>query len=147
MQDDAEKEKEIFLGMLAFRDTGKHPEHATRYVRGQMMRFLIVGVLVLFAAGGCSHKVTVEDLEGFEIAVSTQDDVLRKVGEPNKKLDAGEFIVYAYRIDGEEYVLNFVNTPDGYRFLKTSKLTDEFRNFLKDKYENLTEEPFPLAWQ
>ena len=112
-----------------------------------MIRFLIVGVLVLLAVGGCSHKVTFKDLEGFEIAVSTQDDVLRKVGEPNKKLDGGEFIAYAYSIDGEEYVLNFVKTPDGYRFLKTSKLTDEFRNFLKDKYENLTEEPFPLAWQ
>ena len=147
MQDDPEKEKEISLDMLAFRHTGQRPGHATRYVRGQMMRFLIVGVLVLFAVGGCSHQVTVEDLEGFEIAMSTQDDVLRKVGEPNKKLDAGEFIVYAYSIDGEEYVLNFVNTPDGYRFLKTSKLTDEFRNFLKDKYENLTEQPFPLAWQ
>ena len=133
--------------MLAFSDTGERPDHATRYVRGQMIRFLMIGMLDLFAVGGCSHRVTAEDLESFEIAVSTQDDVLRKVGEPNKKLDAGEFIVYAYSIDGEEYVLNFVNTPDGYRFLKTSKLTDEFRNFLKDKYENLTEEPFPLAWQ
>ena len=147
MQDDPEKEKESSLDMLAFRHTGQRLGHATRYVQGQMMKFLIVGVLVLFAVGGCSHKVAVEDLEGFEIAVSTQDDVLRKVGEPNKKLDAGEFIAYAYSIDGEDYVLNFVNTPDGYRFLKTSKLTDEFRNFLKDKYENLTEEPFPLAWQ
>ena len=97
------------------------------------MRLLIAAVLVLITLGGCSHKVTVGDLEGFEITVSTQDDVLRKVGEPNKKLDAGDFIVYAYKIDGEEYVLNFVNTPDGYRFLKTSKLTDEFRNFLKEK--------------
>ena len=147
MQDTPEKEEKIFLDMLAFRHTGQRLGHATRYVQGQMMKFLIVGVLVLFAVGGCSHKVAVEDLEGFEIAVSTQDDVLRKVGEPNKKLDAGEFIAYAYSIDGEDYVLNFVNTPDGYRFLKTSKLTDEFRNFLKDKYENLTEEPFPLAWQ
>ena len=111
------------------------------------MRLLIAAVLVLLSLGGCSHKVTVGDLEGFKITVSTQNDVLRKVGEPNKKLDAGDFIVYAYKIDGEEYVLNFVNTPDGYRFLKTSKLTDEFRNFLKEKYENLTEEPFPLAWQ
>ena len=147
MQDDPEKEKEISLDMLAFRHTGQRLGHASRYACGQMIRLLMIGSLVLFAVGGCSHKVTVEDLEGFEIAVSTQDDVLRKVGEPNKKLDAGEFIVYAYRIDGEEYVLNFVNTPDGYRFLKTFKLTDEFRNFLKDKYENLTEEPFPLAWQ
>ena len=107
----------------------------------------MIGVLVLFAVGGCSHKVTVEDLESFEIAVSTEDDALRKVGAPNKKLDTGEFIVYAYSIDGEEDVLNFVNTTDGFRFLKTSKLTNEFRNYLKEKYENLTEEPFPPAWQ
>ena len=147
MQDTPENEEKIFLDMLAYRHTGQLTHYATRYACGQMIRSLMIGVLVLFAVGGCSYKVTVEDLEGFEIAVSTQDDVLRKVGEPNKKLDAGEFIVYAYSIDGEEYVLNFVNTPDGYRFLKTSKLTDEFRNFLKDKYENLTEQPFPLAWQ
>ena len=91
--------------------------------------------------------MTVEDLEGFEVTVSTQDDVLRRVGEPSRKLDAGEFIVYAYKIDGEEYVLSFVHTSDGYRFLKTSKLTDEMRNFLKETFENLTEEPFPLSWQ
>ena len=109
--------------------------------------FIFFRVLVLFAVGGCSHKVTVEDLESFEIAVSTEDDALRKVGAPNKKLDTGEFIVYAYSIDGEEYVLNFVNTTDGFRFLKTSKLTNEFRNYLKEKYENLTEKPFPPAWQ
>ena len=44
------------------------------------MRLLIAAVLVLITLGGCSHKVTVGDLEGFEITVSTQDDVLRKVG-------------------------------------------------------------------
>ncbi len=112
-----------------------------------MMRLLITAILLPLTLGGCSHEVTVADLESFEITVSTQDDVLRKVGQPNKKLDAGDLIVYAYKIDGEEYVLNFVNTPDGYRFLKTSKLNDEFRNYLKEKYENLTEKPFPLAWQ
>ena len=111
------------------------------------MRLLITALLAPLTLDGCSHEVTVADLESFEITVSTQDDVLRKVGQPNKKLDAGDLIVYAYKIDGEEYVLNFVNTPDGYRFLKTSKLNDEFRNYLKEKYENLTEEPFPLAWQ
>ena len=106
-----------------------------------------IASLMLISLGGCSHRVTVEDLEGFEVTVSTQDDVLRRVGEPSRKLDAGDFIVYAYKIDGEEYVLIFVYTSDGYRFLKTSKLTDEMRNFLKEKYENRTEEPFPLSWQ
>ena len=93
------------------------------------MKFFITAILAPLTLVGCSHEVTVADLESFEITVSTQDDVLRKVGQPNKKLDAGDLIVYAYKIDGEEYVLNFVNTPDGYRFLKTSKLNDEFRNY------------------
>ena len=125
----------------------KVTHQAISSMRGGMMRFFITAILAPLTLVGCSHEVTVADLESFEITVSTQDDVLRKVGQPNKKLDAGDLIVYAYKIDGEEYVLNFVNTPDGYRFLKTSKITDEFRNFLKEKYENLTEEPFPLAWQ
>ena len=125
----------------------KVTHQAISSMRGGMMKFFITAILAPLTLVGCSHEVTVADLESFEITVSTQDDVLRKVGQPNKKLDAGDLIVYAYKIDGEEYVLNFVNTPDGYRFLKTSKLTDEFRNFLKEKYENLTEEPFPLAWQ
>ena len=116
-------------------------------MREGMMRLLITAILPPLTFSGCSQEVTVADLESFEITVSTQDDVLRKVGQPNKKLNAGDLIVYAYKIDGEEYILNFVNTPDGYRFLKTSKLNDEFRNYLKEKYENLTEEPFPLAWQ
>ena len=111
------------------------------------MRFLFVAMLVSVTLGGCSHKVSIEDLESFETTTSTQDDVLRKVGKPNKQLHAGDLIVYAYEIDGEEYVLNFVNTPDGYRFLKTSKLTDAFRSFLKEKFEHHTEEPFPFAWQ
>ena len=111
------------------------------------MRFLFVAMLVSVTLGGCSHKVSIEDLESFETTTSTQDDVLRKVGKPNKKLHTEDFIVYAYKMDGEQHVLSFVHTPDGYRFLKTSKLTDEMRNFLKENYENLTEEPFPLSWQ
>jgi len=125
----------------------KVTHQAISSMRGGMMKFFIAAILAPLTLVGCSHEVTVADLESFEITVSTQDDVLRKVGQPNKKLDAGDLIVYAYKIDGEEYVLNFVNTPDGYRFLKTSKLNDEFRNYLKEKYENLSEEPFPLAWQ
>ena len=125
----------------------KVTHQAISSMRGGMMKFFIAAILAPLTLVGCSHEVTVADLESFEITVSTQDDVLRKVGQPNKKLDAGDLIVYAYKIDDEEYVLNFVNTPDGYRFLKTSKLNDEFRNYLKEKFENLTEEPFPLAWQ
>ena len=97
-----------------------------------MIKFLFVNMLVTVTLGGCSHKVSIEDLESFETTTSTQNDVLRKVGRPNKKLHAWDFIVYAYKIDGEEYVLNFVNTPDEYRFLKTYKLTDAFRSFLKE---------------
>ena len=53
-----------------------------------MIKFLFVNMLVTVTLGGCSHKVSIEDLESFETTTSTQDDVLRKVGRPNKKLHA-----------------------------------------------------------
>ena len=51
---------------------------AISFMRGGMMRLLITALLAPLTLVGCSHEVTVADLESFEITVSTQDDVLRR---------------------------------------------------------------------
>ena len=74
--------------MVVVRHSGRRTPYATKPIWGTMIKFLFVNMLVTVTLGGCSHKVSIEDLESFETTTSTQDDVLRKVGRPNKKLHA-----------------------------------------------------------
>ena len=64
------------------------------------MRLLSAAVLGLLVFGGCSHKVTIEDLEGLQVRTITQgsageihgitaDEVIKICGKPDKEFLAG----------------------------------------------------------
>ena len=96
------------------------------------MRFLVAAV-VLVAFGGCSHKVTFEDLESLtasgditsesqEELPSKLEDVKRICGEPTRELlienkdHKWDALILAYEVDGKEFLLSFSRGKEAYPF-------------------------------
>ena len=79
-------------------------------MRRGMMRILIVA-LFLLTVGGCSHKVTLEDLVNLKYETSLSD-VKRLLGEPDRELAFGTTPDYrdhlvVYVVGWEEFLLIF----------------------------------------
>ena len=105
-----------------------------------MMRFL-TAALVLLALGGCSQKVTLEDLESLQVRTITQsgageihgitaDEVIELCGKPDKEFLAGNgataFLFYRYAVDGKDYFLRFEGNYDSDNKLSTELVQSEW---------------------
>jgi len=105
-----------------------------------MMRFLMAA-LVLLALGGCSQKVTLEDLESLQVRTITQsgageihgitaDEVIKLCGKPDKEFLAGNgataFLFYRYAVDGKDYFLRFEGNYDSDNKLSTELVQSEW---------------------
>ena len=89
------------------------------------MRLLSTAVLGLLVFGGCSHKVTIEDLEGLQVRTITQgsageirgitaDEVRKICGNPDKEFLAGNgaAVFFAYTVVEKNYFLRSEGSYD-----------------------------------
>ena len=105
------------------------------------MRLLSTAVLGLLIFGGCSRKVTIEDLEGLQVRTITQgsageihgitaDEVVKICGKPDKEFLAGNgaaaFLFFAYAVDEKEYFLRFEGSYDSDHTLSTELVQSEW---------------------
>ena len=120
-----------------------------------MMRFLITAV-VLVAFGGCSQKVTLEDVDNLKHNETTPSDVKSLFGEPDRELAFGTTPDYrlhlvVYVVGWEEFLLIFdrgSELPESEFILNgKQRLTAKKKKLLADDYLNKFEKPIPLSWQ
>ena len=97
------------------------------------MRLLSATALGLLIFGGCSHNITIRDLEGLQVRTITQgsaDEVLKICGKPDKEFLAGNgaaaFLFFAYAVDEKEYFLRFEGSYDSEHKLSTELVQSEW---------------------
>ena len=119
-----------------------------------MIKFSVAAV-VLLALGGCSQKVTLEDLGNLKHETSLSD-VKRILGEPDRELAFGTTPDYrlhlvVYVVGWEEFLLIFdrgSELPESEFILNgKQRLTAKKKKLLADDYLNKFEKPIPLSWQ
>ena len=120
------------------------------------MRFLITAV-VLVAFGGCSQKVTLEDVDNLKHNETTPSDVKSLFGEPDRELAFGTTPDYdthlmVYVIGWEEILLIFRKKPeltesDDFVLTTKQKFPTKKKKLLAEDYLKKFGKPIPPAWQ
>ena len=120
------------------------------------MRFLVAAV-VLVAFGGCSQKVTLEDVSNLKPHETTPSDVKSLFGEPDRELAFGTTPDYdthlmVYVIGWEEILLIFRKKPelaetDDFVLSRRQKFPTKKKKLLAEDYLKKFGKPIPPAWQ